>query len=638
MRTFFFVSMIIFSSNVFSQRNLVIGSLTNKEFSIDACFEYNDKVLYFIKGDNVARYNMDKNIVDGVLKLSENAFPGVTFRTIDAALNYGNGKIFFFSGIEYTRFDLKNFYADPGYPKLIKEGWPGLSKSGISASINWPGKSYFFVDNLYYRYDRNIDTVDVDYPKETNMQTWPGLTFPQIDDALNISGKTYFFYKDKYIRYDIKSDKADPGFPALISKDWHALQKALMPDFVPVENSANTIENKLQINKEVINLYPYTIDSDNELPFFTVLNDINSGLILGFQQNNDAVVCFIDKYNKITEKTFFIQKSVLSSMYKLPDGSLVVLVGKNEDELNQTSIPNTLYFLKYSSSGELIQNKRILGGGNSSSAKSIYSGQSKAKMVFNGTEFGIYFEVQKNDNEFDGNNKVSKGDMFFVTDIDGNVKIEKIQSWTASSSNTLQIANSPSGNFYTGTIGDSNPFGLQIFNRNTKSNFVAWPPKEDFLNFDQCKSANAVGTLSGIFVDQNFIYTFLGTLDHPNIGIDSKVDPLFLKMDFQGNILTKKWLTQTPEINEALISIFPIEQNFLVAFGSGVNSGSNSEQGSFEFCVIDKNGNFMRQIEKVNFPFGANSKLLQLSEKKFAWFEQSENGSDFINLYFFTLE
>lgn len=43
--------------------------------------------------------------------------------------NWGNGKVYFFRGNEYIRWDIKADRADPGYPKIIDDTtWPGLWK------------------------------------------------------------------------------------------------------------------------------------------------------------------------------------------------------------------------------------------------------------------------------------------------------------------------------------------------------------------------------------------------------------------------------------------------------------------------------------------------------------------------------
>ncbi len=95
-------------------------------------------------------------------------------------MNWGDGKIFFFKGSQYLRYDIAKKRVDAGYPKPIdNRNWPGLIwTSGIDDVINWGnGKAYFFKAYEYIRYDIVEDRADPGYPKPVNRQTWPGLNW-----------------------------------------------------------------------------------------------------------------------------------------------------------------------------------------------------------------------------------------------------------------------------------------------------------------------------------------------------------------------------------------------------------------------------------------------------------------------------
>ncbi len=150
-------------------------------------------------------------------------------KAIDAVVEWDNGKAYFFKGGQYVRYDIKADRVDPGYPKPInRETWPGVPwTDGIDAAVNWGnGKAYFFKGSQYVRYDIKADRVDPGYPKPINNEAWPGLPWTDgIDTAVNWrNGKAYFFKDDEYIRFDIKADRTDQGYPKPINNEtWPGL-------------------------------------------------------------------------------------------------------------------------------------------------------------------------------------------------------------------------------------------------------------------------------------------------------------------------------------------------------------------------------------------------------------------------------
>jgi hypothetical protein len=54
---------------------------------------------------------------------------------IDAALDWGNGKVYFFKGPNYLRFDKIDNKVDDGYPLPIAGNWPGVSEAGFGSGI-----------------------------------------------------------------------------------------------------------------------------------------------------------------------------------------------------------------------------------------------------------------------------------------------------------------------------------------------------------------------------------------------------------------------------------------------------------------------------------------------------------------------
>lgn len=141
------------------------------------------------------------------------------------AINWGNGKAYFFKGDKYIRYDLKTEKPDPGYPAPIAGNWKGLWPSGIDAALKWGNVAYFFKGGQYAKWDIAKDAMVAGYPKPVNASTWPGLWTSGIDAAVDWgNGKAYFFKGSQYLRYDIATEKPDPGYPSKFSaQSWPGL-------------------------------------------------------------------------------------------------------------------------------------------------------------------------------------------------------------------------------------------------------------------------------------------------------------------------------------------------------------------------------------------------------------------------------
>lgn len=179
---------------------------------IDAAIEWGNGKAYFFRGDQYVRYNTMTQSVEGGPKPIAGNWPGLFATDIDAAVNWGQGKIYFFKGDRYSRYDVFADRVDDGYPKPIAGHWPKLWTSGIDAAVNWwNGKAYFFKGSEYLRYDIGADKVDDGYPKPIAGQ-WAGLFDRDIDACINWGdGKAYFFRGNEYARYDLAQDAVDLG-------------------------------------------------------------------------------------------------------------------------------------------------------------------------------------------------------------------------------------------------------------------------------------------------------------------------------------------------------------------------------------------------------------------------------------------
>jgi hypothetical protein len=196
--------------------------------------------VYFFAGSLYVRYDKIRDTVDDgyPLPIAGNwagmAEAGFANR-LDAALNWQNGKVYFFRGAHYVRYDVSSDKVDEGYPLRIADHWRRMRKAGfargLDAAVNWGnGKVYFFRAAQYVRYDVSSDKVDEGYPLPI-AGNWPGMAEAGFADHIDAvlpwdGGKVYFFREDQYVRYDVASDKVDDGYPLSIADQWSGMAEA----------------------------------------------------------------------------------------------------------------------------------------------------------------------------------------------------------------------------------------------------------------------------------------------------------------------------------------------------------------------------------------------------------------------------
>jgi hypothetical protein len=181
---------------------------------------------YFFSGDHYWRYNIPQpeGVDSGYPKALAAGWANMPFSSVDAAVNWGNGKMFFFSGTDYARVTIDPPAVDAGYPLPIAGQWGSLPFATIDAAVNLGnGKALLFSGDQYVSFDtRPGGDVDAGFPKRI-AGNLPGLFKTGLDAAVNWgNGKLYFFRGSEYIRYDLASDRADAGYPLPIAGSWPA--------------------------------------------------------------------------------------------------------------------------------------------------------------------------------------------------------------------------------------------------------------------------------------------------------------------------------------------------------------------------------------------------------------------------------
>jgi hypothetical protein len=161
---------------------------------LDAAANWGNGKAYFFKDGQYLRYDIAADRADpGYPVAIAGAWPGLAeagFGSgIDAVANWGDGKAYFFKDSQYVRYDMASDRVDDGYPTAIAGAWPGLAEagfaSGLDAVVNWgDGKAYFFKRGQYVRYDIAADRADPGYPTAI-AGAWPGLAEAGFGTALS---------------------------------------------------------------------------------------------------------------------------------------------------------------------------------------------------------------------------------------------------------------------------------------------------------------------------------------------------------------------------------------------------------------------------------------------------------------------
>jgi hypothetical protein len=152
---------------------------------IDAAFEAGNGKVYFFKDAQYLRYDLAARSADpGYPAPIAGSWPGLEkfaggARDIEATFFFSRSKLYFFKGDQYIRYNLDSDRADSYYPSYLSDAtWPG---SGYWPA-NWSGvlnfansKSYAFKPGEYLRYDRVLDRADAGYPAAISASSWPGL-------------------------------------------------------------------------------------------------------------------------------------------------------------------------------------------------------------------------------------------------------------------------------------------------------------------------------------------------------------------------------------------------------------------------------------------------------------------------------
>lgn len=226
-----------------------------------------NKYTHFFRKNRYTRYDNEKDAADYNYPRSiYRNWKGVFSDTIDAAVRWTDGNVYFFKGAGYRMYSFSN--GDVTEEGSIKDRWPSLpvppkfAVEGIPMSYVdftrdldavvvfgswWSGGNfyaYFFKGKYYVMYDTINDHVFSGYPKpiEGNWPNMPpGFTY-DLDAVVYLPDDyAYFFKGTEYVKYDVSQNRALDGYPKPIYGNWPNLMATFaeeLPNNIPISNTS----------------------------------------------------------------------------------------------------------------------------------------------------------------------------------------------------------------------------------------------------------------------------------------------------------------------------------------------------------------------------------------------------------------
>lgn len=200
---------------------------------------------YFLRGSEYLRSDTaTDDVLDDYPKPIANGWSGLDAlgfgADIDAAVDIGDGKVYVFKGDQYVTVNQTSLAVE-GSAKSIAEGWGGFADSGfadaIDAAINWGnGKAYFFRGDQFIAYDIAGNSVD-DASSFPIADVWNGMADAGFGDFLDAGvmwddGNAYFFKGDQYVRYNVGDDGVAADYPRAIVPNWSEFDRTGFADSI----------------------------------------------------------------------------------------------------------------------------------------------------------------------------------------------------------------------------------------------------------------------------------------------------------------------------------------------------------------------------------------------------------------------
>ncbi|CAH1963238.1 unnamed protein product [Acanthoscelides obtectus] len=154
---------------------------------VDAVYERPDgRIVFFIDDNYYVFYN--NRVEHGYPRKLTNLGLPSDLKKIDGAMVWGhNGKTYFYSGNKYWKFDEEIQKVELDYPRKITDSWKGVGRD-IDAVFQWKdGKTYFFKGKGFWKFNDLFMRVEHDEPRPS-APFWMGCT-PNIEEGQKLPYK-----------------------------------------------------------------------------------------------------------------------------------------------------------------------------------------------------------------------------------------------------------------------------------------------------------------------------------------------------------------------------------------------------------------------------------------------------------------
>lgn len=205
------------------------GVLTRGATAFDAVLNPGTGKLFFFKGGEYLRYDLAADMADTTPAYPRPIapwWPGLWDAGVDSATELGDGKLAFFRGRDFAQYDLARDAVDPGFPRPTASRWPALGDAGVDAALlvtcsDGGRELHLFQGQQVLRF--TPDGGEALGGAQPVSQVWPGLDPQPVDAVVEAGSRVYFFQGAGYRRFDALTRVAAPGYPLETKWYWPGL-------------------------------------------------------------------------------------------------------------------------------------------------------------------------------------------------------------------------------------------------------------------------------------------------------------------------------------------------------------------------------------------------------------------------------